>query len=370
MCHIEIWLYPQCMASSVTGPLDVFAVANAIWAAQTKSQDKNHYPIQNQHQPQPLFSWSLRSLDGAPVTTPTGIRLHADGPLGLADAASMAQRRHADVILLPGIYAGNGMRDILAALASVTGLYPVLREQHRQGSLLAANCSATVLLAEAGLLRGGHATTTWWLHRAFQARYPDITLHTNDILNEYQGILTSGAATAYLDLALHLTARYAGQEIAARVAKTLLIDANRSSQAPFMSLSQQESQAHSDTLVLRAQHWMQKHVHLPFQLTKMASHLAVTERTVIRHFHQALQLTPTAYMQQLKIELARRLLENTTLSLDQVCERTGYLDPSSFRRLFKRHTALSPAQYRLQFRQKKVPPGKPEPALTTTVVLP
>ena len=340
MVHIEAWIYPQCMVSAVTGPLDVFAVANAIWIAQGK----------NQEQRSPLFSWSLHSPDGAPVRTPSGITLHADG--------GIQRDTSADVILLPGIYVGDGIAGLLQTLHAMQPLYPLLRDKYAHGSLLAANCSASFVLAEAGLLDGGHATTTWWLERAFKARYPQVALRTNEVLTEYQGILTSGAATTYLDLALHLTARYAGQDMAARVAKTLLIDANRSSQAPYMSLTQQDSQSHSDTLVLRAQQWIQKHLHFSFQLNKMADHLAVSERTIIRHFHLALNTTPTAYVQQLKIELAKRLLETTTFTLDQVCERTGYVDPSSFRRLFKRHTALSPAEYRQQFRQKSAAQSK------------
>lgn len=341
MVHIEAWIYPQCMASGVTGPLDVFAVANAIWLAQGKHQEQRS----------PLFSWSLRSPDGAPVRTPSGITLHADGCIQ-ADSG-------ADVILLPGIYVGDGVAGLLKTLHAMQPLYPLLRAKYAQGSLLAANCSASFVLAEAGLLDGGHATTTWWLERAFKTRYPQVTLRANEVLTEYQRILSSGAATTYLDLALHLTERYAGQDMATRVAKTMLIDANRSSQTPYMSLTQQDNQSHNDTLVLRAQRWIQKHRHLSFQLKAMAEHLAVSERTIIRHFRLALNTTPTAYVQQLKIELAKRLLETTTLSLDQVCERTGYVDPSSFRRLFKQHTALSPAEYRQQFRPKSAALSKP-----------
>ena len=92
---------------------------------------------------------------------------------------------------------------------------------------------------------------------------------------------------------------------------------------------------------------------MPFRLSALADYLAVSERTVIRHFHQALGTTPASYAQMVKIDLAKRLLENTTLTLEQVCERTGYVDTGSFRRLFTRHTALSPAKYRQVFRQKK-----------------
>lgn len=338
MCHIEVWIYPQCMASSVTGPLDVFAIANAIWMAQANEKEQRG----------PLFSWSLHSVDGAAVNTPTGVTLQADGAISAASAP--------DVVMLPGIFLGNGISGLLQTIDSLRGVFGVLRERHAQGSVLASNCSASFVIAEAGLLDGGHATTAWWLERSFKARYPKVELRLGEVLDEYDNIISSAAATTYLDLSLHLVERFAGSEVAAGVAKTMLIDANRASQIPYISLaslSQQDQQVHDDALVLRAQKWLRKHAQLAFRLAALASHLAVSERTVIRHFQQALGTTPASYAQLLKIDLAKRLLENTTLTLDQVCERTGYVDSGSFRRLFKRHTALSPAQYRLQFRQKK-----------------
>ncbi len=339
MCTIEMWIYPDCLASAVTGPLDIFSVANAIWAAK------------NRDQTEALFKWSLRSLDGQGVKTPSGIYLAADGAID-ADAGV------ADVVMLPGIYVDKGLSGLFAHLAHLQPLYPVLQQRHRQGSLLAANCSASFLLAEAQLLDGGHATTTWWLERAFRARYPQVELLLADVLTEYRRVICSGAGTSYLNLTLHLVQRYAGQDIAAACAKSMLIDANRTSQMPYISMTQQDSQSHSDALVLRAQKWMSKRQELPFSLQALAAHLAVSERTVIRHFHQALGSTPTAYSQLLKIDLAKRLLETSTLTLETVAERIGYADLGSFRRLFKRETGLSPADYRQQFRQRKNMPAK------------
>jgi transcriptional regulator GlxA family with amidase domain len=94
---------------------------------------------------------------------------------------------------------------------------------------------------------------------------------------------------------------------------------------------------------------MRKHKQQPFSLQALARYLAVSERTVIRRFHHALDTTPTGYAQLLKIEVAKRLLETSTLNLDAISERIGYGDLSSFRRLFKREAGLSPAEYRQQF---------------------
>lgn len=338
MTHIEVWLYPKCMASAVSGPLDVFAVANALWLKQRIKQEQR----------MPLFSWSLHSIDGAAIQTPVGINLQADSRI--ADDAK------ADIVLLPGIYFGDGVPEFLQDLQMMSPLLPILRARHAQGSLLAANCSASFLLAEAGLLDGGHATTSWLLERTFKARYPQIELRLGEILDASQGILSTGAATSYLNLALHLVERFAGPEMATSVAKALLIDANRNTQMPYinlLSMTQQDAQTHTNTLVHRAQKWLRQHSHLPFRLSALADYLAISERTLIRHFHQALNSTPASYAQLLKIDLAKRLLETSTLSLAQVAERIAYTDSSSFRRLFKRHTGLSPAAYRAQFKPQK-----------------
>ena len=351
MTHIEVWIYPGCMVSAVTGPLDVLTVANALWATNHKEAH------------QALFSWSLRSIDGAPVMTPAHIHLHADGAI-----QSEAQP---DVVLLPGFYVGQGSSGVAHTLQTMQALYPLLRQRHQQGCLLASNCSASFVLAEAGLLDDGHATTAWWLERLFRKRYPQVHLHLADVLHEHNNIITSGAASTYLNLAYHLTERFAGQEIAAGVAKTLLIDANRASQMPYMQLigpTQQEHQSHADPLVQRAQKWLRQHHHRPFRLPALADHLAVSERTVIRHFHQVLGTTPASYAQQIKMDVAKRLLETTTLSLEEVAGRTGYSDPSSFRRLFKRHTGVTPVAYREQFGpvRKSGNPGIRQHSVATT----
>ncbi|MFZ6815120.1 GlxA family transcriptional regulator [Undibacterium sp. Rencai35W] len=360
MTHIAVWIYPQCMASPVTAPLDVFAIANAIWIAQGQAKEQR----------QPLFSWSIHSADGAAVKTPTGVVLQVDGDFSSNITNNIANDIQADVLMLPGIFLGNGMQDLWRTLDELRPYFPLLREKHAQGSLLVSNCSASFVFAEAGLLDHGHATTAWWLERVFKARYPQVELRLGEVLDEYRDIVTSGAASAYMNLALDIVRRFAGPEVTASVAKTMLIDANRATQTPYMNLSgmtQQESQSHADDLVIRAQKWLRQHRHLAFRLPALADYLAVSERTVIRHFHQALGTTPASYAQLLKIDLAKRLMETTTLTLDEVAERTGYTDLSSFRRLFKRHTSLSPAAYREQFKpQKSVAAATTTTAATTT----
>jgi transcriptional regulator GlxA family with amidase domain len=233
MCKVKIWVYEGCLASAVSGPLDIFTTANAIWSAQ------------HQNKAGPLFTCRVESMDGAPVQTPSGMVLNVDGIIE-EDAED-------DVLLLPSIYLGQGVPYFLRSLERFKPLHPVMRKFHQRGTLLASNCSASFLLADAQLLTGGHATTNWLLARAFRERYSDIELRLNEILTEYDRVMCSGTATTFMNLALHLVERFAGQDIATSCAKILLIDANHVSQMPYMILTQQDNQAHADPLVLRAQ---------------------------------------------------------------------------------------------------------------------
>ncbi len=332
MRQIKVWVLDNGLASGITGPIDVLVAANAIWA------------YQNKDKAEPLFEWRLESLDGKPVRTASGLTLNVDGPIN--------PRTAADALLLPGIFLGNGVAFFLKALESYQPLLPALRKLHERGTVIAANCSAGFLLAESGLLDHRQATTHWYLAKAFQQRYPLVDLRPQEVITEHDRLICSGAATAYLNLALRLVEKFAGANLAAATAKMLLIDANRVSQASFKSLTVQDHLPHADALVVKAQRWMEKRLPQSFRLADLARAMAVSERTVIRRFKQALGDTPVGYLQTMKIELAKRLLETTALSVDAISDRIGYADLSSFRRLFKRETGLSPRDYQQRFARR------------------
>src|SRR5262249_19107820 len=152
----------------------------------------------------------------------------------------------------------------------------------------------------------------------------------------------SGAVTSSLNLALRIVERFAGAEVAAETGKLMLIDVNRVSQTSYATRPEEH---HADPLVARAQRWMETSLQRGFNLRELARHLAVSERTLNRRFKQALGAPPLQYLQTLRIDVAKRLLETRRLTVDSVSERVGYSDLSTFRRLFKRETGLSPREY-------------------------
>lgn len=324
MTKIAIWALDGGLSLTITGATDVFHVANMLW--------KNRNPDMGAS----LFQWHLAAPSGLPILTDSGLTISAQ--------AAIDPKADVDVIFVPGIVATTAA-DIEAAIDRNAFLIASLRKQRQRGATIAANCASTFFLAEAGLLEGRVATTSWWLEDTFRKRYPDVRLHAGEVVTEDDAIMCSGASTACLHLALRLVERFGNVALAAAVTKNLLIDAGRTSQAPFKTLTVQAHLTHNDAIVLRGQRWMEKYLAKPFQLSPLARHLRTSERTVIRRFKQATGRTPGRYMQEMKIELAKRLLEAGQMSVDKICLRVGYEDVSSFRHLFRRETGVSPSQY-------------------------
>jgi transcriptional regulator GlxA family with amidase domain len=339
--HIRIWVYDGILASGVAGSIDVFTAANAVWA------DKSGIRLGTS----PLFGWRIESLDGKPVHTASGQIVNVDGPISARTTAD------AVIVTAPFVVDIERFFDRPDALQP---MFSALRRQHERGALLASYCTGSFILAEAGLLDGGVATTHWAKAKVFARRYPEVDLRVSEILTEQNRILCSGAVTTSLNLALRLVEQFAGTDVAVATGKMMLIDTNRVSQSSYATMPDQPQ--HSDALVARAQRWMEKSLSHGFSLTELARYLAVSERTLNRRFKEAVGEAPLHYLQSLRVDVAKRLLETRGLKVDAVSERVGYGDLSTFRRLFKRETGLSPREYQRRFSRR--PQGRhvsPEP---------
>ncbi|WP_423381744.1 GlxA family transcriptional regulator [Burkholderia sp. LMG 32019] len=327
---IRIWAVDRALASGIAAPTDIFTAANHL------------APSIRAGRPQAPFRWRIESIDGKPVRTASGQIAPVDGAIDGHSAA--------DAIWLTAPFVAD-LERLLARPASLAPLFDALRRHHARGTLIATYCTGAFLLAEAGLLDGRVATTHWSKASNFRVRYPDVALRASDVLTEQDGILCGGAVTSYQNLALRVVDKLANARVAAAVARLMLIDVNRVSQDSFIDLGRMGHDEHDDPAIARAQRWMEKHLREPFSLARLSDHVAMSERTLHRRFRDAVGAPPLRYLQSLRIEVAKRLLAETKLAIDTVCERVGYADISGFRQLFKRETGISPGEYRRRFTQ-------------------
>ena len=323
--HISILAYDHCYSSGVINILDVLHATNRIWQRR------------NPEQP-PLFKGTVVSPDGQAVSTTSGLMLPVHGRIDPHDTA--------DMIFIPGSDYQND--DLFMALVQKVGqaCRPWLTQLQAKGTAITACCSGSFILAECGLLEHQTTTTTWWLARLFRQSYPNPILQIEKLIIDNGQIICGGAA-AYLDIGLYIVEKISGHHIAVDCGRVLLIDANRTSQAPYITLQTQVR--HSDDLVLQLQSWIRRNLTATYSLKELAQNFNVSQRTLIRRFQQATGQNLTQYVQDMRVETAKRLLEITDLTLEEITPRVGYVDVSSFRRLFKKRTQLTPREYRQRF---------------------
>jgi transcriptional regulator GlxA family with amidase domain len=252
-----------------------------------------------------------------------------------------------DVLLVPGVL-HSSPHELVKRLGELDAEIELLRTLHARGVRIAASCSGTFLLARSGLLDGRRATTSWWLAAAFRVTFPRVKLESDAMLIEDGELFTTGAATAILGLMLRLIATTAGPELAQQTSRMLVIDAERQSQAPYVSLALMERPRSS--LTEKAEQYLQKELQREITVARLAEHCGTSERSLLRHFRSHYGVGPLEHIQHLRVERAKALLETTHLSFEEIVERCGYSDISSFRKLFKRATTLTPTDYRERFR--------------------
>lgn len=321
--RVGLLVYPDCAPSSAVAVVDVFNVANALVKFRPASEHLH-------------FETQWLSAEGGTVT--------CGGGLGFPTEAVQAGSH--DVLLVPGMVHAD-TRELPLVLARLGPECDALLRYSQGEGLLASNCSGTFLLAEAGLLDGRRATTSWWLSKVFHKRYPAVDLDTEELLILDGPILSSGAVTAYIDLGLWLIGHFAGESLRQMSAKILAADSNRSSQSPYISAAMVQGGGHA--IVERARRWLNQHMDQEWSMAELSEYCNTSPRTLLRRFQKAVGLSPVQYTQQLRVERAKGLLESTTMSLEAITGRCGYANVSTFSTVFKRWAQVTPREYRSRF---------------------
>lgn len=290
---------------------------------------------------------------GAQVPFHVEIVGEAVGPLELASGVPInVQRaitgiRASDIVIVPSVLLRPGGWE----KGRYPGLVSWLRQMHKSGTVLCSACSGVFLLAETGLFDGKDATVHFGYASAFNAAYPAVRIHPERALvisGMREELVSSGASMSWHDLVLYLIARYAGATAAQEVARMFALQWHQDGLTPYIVFKGRCD--HGDIEIESAQQWLDRHFSLAHPVEEMIRRSRLAERTFKRRFTHATGLTPLEYVQRLRIDDAKRRLEQTDFPIDEISWRVGYEDPAFFRRLFKRTTGLAPGAYRKRFR--------------------
>jgi len=220
-------------------------------------------------------------------------------------------------------------------------------EQHASGAVVCSICAGAFLLGGTGLLSGRPATTHWIHAAGLAERFPDIQVTPDKLIIDDGDIITAGGVMAWIDLGLRLIHRWISPAVMMATARFFLVDAAGREQRFYSTFAPRMN--HVDETVREIQHWLQTHYATNATVTTLAGRARLGERTFLRRFRSATGLTPTEYLQQLRVEKAREALEFSMQTVSEIAWMVGYRDEGAFRRIFRRITGLAPAYYRKRF---------------------
>jgi transcriptional regulator GlxA family with amidase domain len=329
--RVSLAVFPQSDPSIAFGIFDTLWAAGRFWNA-----------LRGEPPGEPLFVPRLVGSKAGPLELITGVTVH------IQDAVEDVPET--DLVFVPNVIAFS--TDELHALDRE--LLDWIVKMYRSGAHLYAACGAPLALAEAGLLDGLEATAHWGAVRLFRQAYPNVTVHPDRILVQTgpgQRIVCSGGASSWQDLVLFLVTKHIGPEEAIRLSKIFLYQWHKDGQLPYACMLQNVS--HQDAVIRKCQTWIASNYDRENVVAELIRVSGLPERSFTRRFRAVTGFAPLAYVQALRIEEAKQMLETSNAPIDEIGQEVGYADPTHFRRLFKRLTGLTPAHYRRQFRVPK-----------------
>ena len=325
--EVLIVAVPETAGSALYGMLDVLLAAGNIWQTLARTEPE-----------QTLFRVRIVAPTGNAFTCGNGVPVNPD--------CSVADNPAAGILILPELWLGPD--------EDIHGRYPELmqwiRQKYREGSTLYSACSGAVMLAETGLLDGRDATSHWGYQDLFSKHYPKVNFRPepNLVFADEEGrIVSAGGTTSWHDLAIHIISRHGNPGEAVRIAKVYLLKWHGEGQLPYAALVRRTP--HADSVVRTCEQWLGEHFQANDAIKQVVDLSGIPQRTLKRRFKTATGTTLIDYLQNLRVEEAKRLLETGQIAVDEISVEVGYEDPSFFRRLFKRRTGLTPSQYRRMF---------------------
>ncbi len=317
MKKVTILAFHNSMATTIFGPMDILIQAGRLW---------NRI---NGLRPTPFFEVTIASADGLAIKCQNNILVQ---PHCAIDAI-----RATDLIVIASA------TDIKGILKNSAHVVPWIQRHYRRGSHVASICTGVFVLAETGLLDGKCATLHWGFTEMFRRRYPHIELKPDRMIIDQGDLYCSAGTNAGLDLSLYLVEKYCGRPAAVQCAKTMVCDLGRRLQTPYADFL--FSKDHGDQGILEVQQWIEQNHTQPMDYDQMARQHGMSRRSLERRFKRTTGFTPLGYQQQLRVETAKRLMEDGSRSWEEIAYAVGYEDFSFLRKLFIRLTGVRPKEY-------------------------
>lgn len=283
---------------------------------------------------QPLFSIDLvgfrnktQLIPGTAVISPTKLT---------------SEITSTDIIIIPAVH-----DDPESAIETNRELIEFIKYHYGKGAVVASLCVGAYILAATGLLDGRSCSTHWMHAEDLQLRFPLIRVKPEHTITDEERIMTSGGAYAFTHLILYLTEKYGSRELAIHLSKTFMIDLDRNAQSVYLNFSGNTN--HLDETVRRVQLFLEHNLAKKITIDEIAEKHSIGRRTLERRFKNATGLSLLDYLQKLRIESAKRLLEKTGKNITEIMFNCSYSDSKAFREVFKKHTGISPQEYRNKF---------------------
>ena len=325
MKHITL-LYPegQCNLSTVAciiGTIEVFAKAEDHWIREGN---------------QPKYELVVAGVSPKNEYIKNRVSLKTD--LSIADISKT------DLIVIPSAMPAIDSTDNRRMLNWIT-------EQYKAGAEVASMCSGAFILASTGIMDGRSCSTHWSLAAAFREIYPNVAMHSDKLITDEKGIYTNGGAYSFLNLVIYLVEKYYDRQTAIYCSKIFQIEMDRNSQSAFAIFTGQKQ--HDDDVVQQAQAYIEKNTTQKISIEALSARFALSRRNFDRRFIKATGNTPLEYAQRVKIESAKKSLETSRKTINEIMHEVGYADVKAFREVFRRITGMSPLEYKAKYNKER-----------------
>jgi transcriptional regulator GlxA family with amidase domain len=319
---VAVLNFEGAVASGVAGPLDMFSKVKMI------SESLNV---------------KTKAFFDVDIVNSSHLVLHR--PFNMMGNVVMNNRKLYDLVMVPAMHADC----IDKTLQNENDMIKWIRQQHERGADIASMCMGAFLVASAGLLDGKRATLHWMGVPYFKQLFPKVKVEDDKVIIDEGRIYSSGAAFSFTSLIIYLIEKFCGRDMALAATKVFMIQVHDSSQHSFSIFNLQHN--HEDYDIGRVQDYIEKNYDELLTINGLSEKFNMSSRTFIRKFTATTGNTPLEYIQRVRVEVAKRLLEKGKLTVEQVCMEVGYGDFGFFRNIFKRLTGLTPQEYKRKYGQ-------------------